>query len=483
MAIDARHRCASLSLRRKVLPVSASVKQLLDKQKVAFSVSIEGAESASDPVVFIKRLCAAGAARSQMLQDTEGRLQVIFPANNLLDLDAVNTLLGRSLRPTTQSELSAFYQKHQLVSLPALPKLGGLTTLVDKRMLNGERVLLDSGAGSLLQIEQKDFSRLADGVRIEDVCVPVSELQAAVNASVSDEDDILTAVKGFTALRVQQRLEETLELPPLPETAQRIIKLRVDPNADISDLADIVETDPSLAAQVVSWASSPYYSAPGKIKSIHDAIVRVLGFDMVLNLALGLALGKSMTMPKDGPSGSTPYWEQAVYTAAAVEGLVTAIPRENRPSFGMAYLSGLLHNFGWLILAEVFPPQFEKICRMMEVNSHVPSNLVEQHVLGVTREQMSGWLMQVWNMPEEVVTALRYQNNDSCNREYAEYAKLLFVAQRMLQRRGIGQGQLLDIPESLFSDLYLDPSKAEQTIETILESSSDLDNIAQQLSG
>ena len=52
------------------------------------------------------------------------------------------------------------------------------------------------------------------------------------------------------------------------------------------------------AAQVVSWAASPYYAAPGKIKSVHDAIVRVLGFDLVLNLALGLALGRSLSLPK-----------------------------------------------------------------------------------------------------------------------------------------------------------------------------------------
>lgn len=54
----------------------------------------------------------------------------------------------------------------------------------------------------------------------------------------------------------------------------------------------MVETDPALAAQVVSWAASPYYASPGKIRSVEDAIVRVLGFDLVINLALGLALGK-----------------------------------------------------------------------------------------------------------------------------------------------------------------------------------------------
>lgn len=77
---------------------------------------------------------------------------------------------------------------------------------------------------------------------------------------------------------------------PLPETARRIIRLRTDPNSVMADLVDIVESDPSLAAQVISWASSSFYAAPGRVNSVYDAISRVLGFDMVMNLAMGLSL-------------------------------------------------------------------------------------------------------------------------------------------------------------------------------------------------
>src|SRR5690606_16080929 len=113
-----------------------------------------------------------------------------------------------------------------------------------------------------------------------------------------------------------------------------------------------------------SWAASPYYSAPGKIKSVHDAIVRVLGFDMVLNLALGLALGKTISGSEMSHEQITDYWRESAYTAASVEGLVTSISREYRPSFGMAYLAGLLSNFGYLVTAQVFPPYFASINRL-----------------------------------------------------------------------------------------------------------------------
>lgn len=463
------------------MPVPASVKQLLDNQKIEYGVAALPVDTLTNQIWHDQHLRNTGAAKSQILQDSEGRVQVVIPANGMLDLAAVNRVLKRDLRATSNNELRKFYEKHQLDSIPALPRLAGLPTLVDQRLLEPESLLLDSGtADQLLQMKQEDFRQTLNDVNLCDITIPLSQLEIEDNTT-NDEEQIIGAVRDFTNLRIKQRLEETLELPPLPETAQRIIKLRVDPNADISDLANIVETDPSLAAQVVSWAASPYYSAPGKIKSIHDAIVRVLGFDMVLNLALGLALGKTLSMPKDDPNGSTPYWKMAVYTAATVEGLVTAIPRDHRPGFGMAYLSGLLHNFGYLVMSEVFPPHFSQICRYMEANPHVHYQAIERHLLNITREQLSSWLMELWNMPEEVVVALRQQGNEGYEGEYAAYSKLIFVAQRLLRQRGIGIGPKLEVPAHIYEELHLDPEKAYATLDNIMESSEELDNIAAQL--
>jgi HD-like signal output (HDOD) protein len=214
-------------------------------------------------------------------------------------------------------------------------------------------------------------------------------------APTTTPEEITQAVQAFTARRIQKRLEETIEIPPLADTAQKIIKLRVDPNATIDDITGVVETDPALAAQVVSWAASPYYASPGKIRSVEDAIVRVLGFDLVINLALGLALGKTLSLPKDHPQQATPYWQQSIYTAAVIEGLTRAMPRAERPEAGLTYLAGLLHNFGYLLLAHVFPPHFSLICRHLEVNPHLCHSYVEQHLLGISREQIGAWLMKL----------------------------------------------------------------------------------------
>lgn len=296
-----------------------------------------------------------------------------------------------------------------------------------------------------------------------------------------DSDQIKQAIQSFTTLRIQKRLEDTLEMPPLPETARRIIKLRVDPDAGVSDLADIVETDPSLAAQLVSWARSSFYAAPGKIRSVQDAIVRVLGFELVMNLAMGLSLGRTLNLPKDAAEGYTPYWEQAVWTATLCGALTTAMPKEKRPEYGLTYLSGLLHNYGYLVLAHVFPPHFSLVCRSVEVNRQVDPENCEHHLLGITREQIGSMLMKVWNMPDEIVAALRYQKNPFYTGEHAAYASLLFLAQQLLRQKGISDGPVQPVPQSLWDLLGLDPEIAESVISELLAMSEEMQALASNL--
>jgi len=416
--------------------------------------------------------------RSLLLRNGQVFVQVLLQSDSILDLDAMYQQFGRHFDAVPPHEVYQNLANKQLATVPAVPHWQNMPTFVDQNLLQKDTLLLDAGDGrKLVQINQENFVELIKDCQIGVFTHPAPEMPEPAD----DEARIIDSVTRFTEKRIRQRLEETLELPPLPETASRIIRLRADPEADISDLTNIVEIDPSLAAQVVSWAASPYYSAPGKIKSVHDAIVRVLGFDMVLNLALGLALGNTLNTSVINREEIQQFWRNAVYTAAAVEGLVTNIPREHRPSFGMAYLSGLLNNFGQLILAEVFPPHFKIINRAVAANAHLANSLVETDVMGVSGNQIAAWLLENWNLPTEVTVALRQQSNPQYRGEHATYSKLNFVARQLLSNVGLGAQLPNEIPAKVFEDLNLSPDQARQTLQNILESADDLDAIAEKM--
>jgi hypothetical protein len=81
-------------------------------------------------------------------------------------------------------------------------------------------------------------------------------------------------------------------------------------------------------------------------------------------------------------------------------------------------------------------------------------------------------------MPEEVNTAIRFQNEADFEGEDSAYANLMFIAMRMLRKHGVGDAPSTPIPDELFERLHLDREKAEQAIETMMESSAELNTMA-----
>ena len=421
--------------------------------------------------------------RMALLNDTLGRYRVIFPDNAMVDVDRLNQSLGRELRALSLKEIGRLRQKHQMREIAPLPAITHFETAVDEEVASLSRIRFYSGQGDEdLVLTPEAYQALLGRIHRFPFTRALTDIPVNVHAPEQDEAQLRSALKNFTGLRIRQRLDDTLEIPPLPETAQRILHLRMNPNAEIGQLADIVEADPSLAAQVVSWASSSFYAAQTPVKSIYDAIQRVLGFDLVMNLAMGLALGRTLEQPRDQAEGYVGYWTQAIWMAQATSVIIAMMPRRERPVFGLAYLGGLLHNFGYLVLAHVFPPHFSLMCRYTEVNRHVDNSYVEHHLLGITREQIGGTLMDLWNMPEEVTAAIRHQKNPDYQGEHAIYANALYLARALLIERGIPLGPPMTVPESLYERLNLSPERLGEELDVLLENADSVRSMAGMLS-
>lgn len=83
-----------------------------------------------------------------------------------------------------------------------------------------------------------------------------------------------------------QRIENgKLDLPVLPEVASRVISLTMDENCELTQLSQIIQRDPSLAANVLRIANSALYAPPTPIVSLQQALNR-LGMKKIRDIAL-----------------------------------------------------------------------------------------------------------------------------------------------------------------------------------------------------
>ncbi len=454
------------------MSIPASIEKLLHQDKIAFR-EVDESVDARD---------AGSVAKVLFFHCRDHELQVLIPADCLLDLVALNEASGNECQAFSAEATREIFAQHGIETIPAIPALTSFRTLVDENLLRMPVVHLQSGVpGKLLGLEKTEFRRLLGDTASAVVTVPLSKLVREGGNSSEDLDQIKAALHSRTRLKIQERLEQTLEIPPLPSSAQKIMDLRAQEDPDVDDLVRIVESDAPLAAKVVSYASSPFFGVGSGLKSVQEAIVRVLGFERVMNLALGLAMGQTLKLPSDAPQDELPFWEQSVICAALVDKLGRGLPADQRPEPGLAYLAGLLHNFGNLIVAHVFPEQFSLACRYIEASPHISHAAIERHLISVTREQLASSLMRSWKMPDSVCIALRYQEDADYEETHYQYANLLFVANRLIAQWHTGDMESHSVPASVYERLDLSREDAREIADKVFENVGELQATAQQL--
>lgn len=412
---------------------------------------------------------ARARARGLIMSDEAGEVQVIAHEGGLVDIASLATGTNRPLRPLP-------YTPAEPIS--AIPGAYDIPVVVDQILVKNRDVALATiEPGGYVKANSEALTSGHSETLIVPLTKPLSE-EPTDGGSDDDRSRIDTTVTNLTELRIQERLDKTLHIPPLPDAARKIIALRADPDFEIAKLVSIIETDPSMAARIMGWANAAFYHADPPARSIDDAVMRVLGFDTASSMALGLALGESLKLPAAHVRGLPPYWLDAIFTAATMEAFAHHIPEQQRPNVGLCYLTGLLANFGTLVLGHVFPPYYQSICELQEANRHVPHTHVDQHVINLPREILASALLETWALPEEVTDAVRFQFAS----DYTG-SNVTFVSLLQLTRQSLGAQGLTDYPasqpnEAALAHLGLTGEDIAAVMEQINDSATELDSMA-----
>lgn len=127
-------------------------------------------------------------------------------------------------------------------------------------------------------------------------------------------------------LSFKERVKALHSLPPMPETASEILRLRSIPDVKVEIIVSVIEKDPILVAQIIRYANSAFFGQVGSVKSLKDAIFRVLGVDAVMNMALALSVGTTFKIPKYGPVGAKAIWKSSIYAASLMQRFSMLMP-------------------------------------------------------------------------------------------------------------------------------------------------------------
>lgn len=199
-------------------------------------------------------------------------------------------------------------------------------------------------------------------------------------------------------------IENDIQLASLPEVFHQVMAAINDPMTSAGHIADVVSKDTSLSAKLLRIVNSPYYGFAEKVDTLSRALTLV-GTDKLANLALGISVVNAFKDIDDSLFDMRDFWEHSILCALAASWIAA---QKDEPEEA-AFLGGLLHDIGWLIMLKLYPDQSREALIRMRDDSR-PGYQVEREVWGFDHAELGGMALREWQFPNSLVSGVMHHH-------------------------------------------------------------------------
>ncbi len=256
-------------------------------------------------------------------------------------------------------------------------------------------------------------------------------------------------MKNTRAELIKQHIDS---FPVLPATVTRLIKITNDPECSVKDVVDTIHTDQSLCLTVLKIANSVLFGRPQKVDSIKMAVV-ILGFNEVQRIALAKALINSFSkLAKNHRPYVDRFWQHSFVCGMAAR----IIAQDQHITPDIAFIGGLIHDIGKLIMFETFADDYA-LERWMATLSNEETLHEELQMFSFTHDMLGGQLLRKWFFPENLITAVAYHHRpDEATKEKA-FAHVIQLADILsfycCNQESLGDDNILTVIQSSLPDI------------------------------
>jgi HD-like signal output (HDOD) protein len=224
--------------------------------------------------------------------------------------------------------------------------------------------------------------------------------------AVGLRDLVLRAFAGQEKIQnsgLQQVVAGLKSVPSLPQVYHSLLAELEDQRGASTAIARLVSQDPGLSAKVLQLANSSLFGHGYLINHPMDAVM-CLGTEMIKAIVLSQAIFKHYATLKHPEFDLGKLWAHSWDVAQYAR--YCCRDKKLPPALAeQAFLAGLLHEVGRLILVESFPEQFQAACATAR-SKGVSLCLCLRETFKATPAQVSGYLLDLWGMPGEVIAAV-----------------------------------------------------------------------------
>ena len=213
-----------------------------------------------------------------------------------------------------------------------------------------------------------------------------------------------TLQQSIESSGVREVLGKVDALPTRPEIYSAIVEALADPNVTVRTIAGFVERDLAMSAKVLQLVNSAFIGLRQEVTSIGRAI-QYIGVETLKALVLNAEVFRRYDNARCGGLDLAAENAHALAVAKDARDLLV----DNPIAAQDAFMAGLLHDIGKLILAAHFGERYAALLQQHRNGGEAICEL-ERRELGMDHEMAGAYLLGIWGLPHAVVEAVAHHH-------------------------------------------------------------------------
>ncbi len=222
----------------------------------------------------------------------------------------------------------------------------------------------------------------------------------------------LDRIRGLDAYlrddRVKALVGKFKNLPSFPSLYVEVMKELNAEDPSVENIAGVIARDPAMTAKMLQIVNSAAIGLSRKVGSPFEA-VQFLGLGTVRSLVLSAHIFSCFEQTNIKGFSVSELWDHGMKTGR-IACMIMQYEQAEPSDVEDAYIAGMLHDIGKLMLADGMTAQFqETIALAAERNVHVQET--EKEILGATHAAVAAYLLGLWGLPASIVEAVAFHHH------------------------------------------------------------------------
>ena len=320
----------------------------------------------------------------------DGLRRMLYPYRNDWNMVFVSSA-AEALQQLSQSQFDV------LVTDVRMPQMSGIE-------------LLSEVVERHPQVVRMVLSGMAD----KEVTLPSVMLAHQYLDKPCDATTLRAAVERVFQLRVildnpalKQLISRVHSLPSVPAVYTRLMDALQSDEVAPKEIGSIISQDMAMTAKILQLVNSAFFGPRRPITNPTEAVV-YLGADTVKALALTVSVFSQFD-GKQVPGFSIEHLRDHGLAVGSLARQIAATLRLSKAELDDAFLGGLLHELGKLVLAANYPKEYGEALRKAH-DEQIPEQDAEMQTFGTTYADVGAYLLWLWGLPDPVTEIVARHN-------------------------------------------------------------------------